>query len=724
MLEDASARLIGQVERITYQNDENGYTIAKVAVDGELELVTVVGNLCGPMLGEILDMQGRWGVHPTYGSQFKVASFKAIAPASLEGIERYLASGVIKGIGPSMAAKIVESFGVETLDVLEHEPYRLPSIPGIGKRKAEAIRLAWSDTKDVRQVMIFLQSYEVSPAYAARIYNTYGRDAINLITENPYRVAMDIPGIGFMMADRIAQNLGFERNSEQRAEAGILYVLNQLNLEGHVYYPQAELVSRSCEILKVDETIVLGALDELNVKRLIMVDHVDKRDVIYLSRFYRYEEGIAASLLSIHNTPKFLPPFDVDYAIEQVQAGLSFELAEKQQEAVRMAVSSGVSVISGGPGTGKTTIMLAILNILHAQHATIQLAAPTGRAAKRLGEAAGHEASTIHRLLEYTLSEGFKRGPDNPLEADFIVVDEASMVDTSLMYYLLRAIPSSSSLILVGDVDQLPSVGAGMVLADIINSGEIPVVILDEIFRQAGESMIISNAHLINHGMMPDLSQSVDTDFFFINREDPEAVLETVLALATENIPQRFALDPIKDIQILSPIHRGPVGVGSLNDSLQRMLNREKREVLINQRAFKLHDKVMQLRNDYMKEVYNGDIGRVVHISSADQEVVISYDGRDVVYDFNEMEDVALAYAVTVHKSQGSEYPAVIIPIVTQHYMMLQRNLIYTAISRGKRLVVMVGSKRALAMAVKNDRTQQRYTNLQGRIRSCGKGEF
>jgi exodeoxyribonuclease V alpha subunit len=720
------ADLQGQIERITYTNDENGFTIAKVKVYGRRDLVTVVGTLLAPMPGEILKMQGEWASHPKYGEQFRVVHYKSLVPASIYVIEKYLGSGLIKGIGPVMAKRIVKTFGKETLDVIEQEIEKLAEVEGIGKKRIEMIRKAWADQKEIRQVMLFLQSHGVSSGYATKIFKTYGNQAIEVVQGNPYRLATDIFGIGFLTADRIAEKLGFARNSELRAEAGILYVLHQLADEGHVYYPLASLLAKCQEILEVDQEILIRALDSLDAGQRIVLEDLDKHEepkdghrAVYLAKFHLSETNIASRLKALINAPKAIRPINPDKAITWVQKQLDITLASGQVEAVKSALTSKVVVITGGPGTGKTTIINAILKIFAQAGVKFMLAAPTGRAAKRMSEATGHEAKTIHRLLEYSIQKGgFQKNDQTPLRCDLLVVDEASMIDTILMHHLLKAIPPRVTLILVGDVNQLPSVGAGAVLQDIIASRAMPVMELNEIFRQARESLIIVNAHKINQGLMPILRPSGHKleDFYFIKQEDPEKVLSIILELVKERIPNRFGFDPIDDIQVLTPMHKGVVGAGNLNLELQQALNPLPDSLSRGGRNFRLKDKVMQIQNNYEKEVFNGDLGRIARIDHESQEVIIDFDGRKVAYDYPDLDEVVLAYAVSIHKSQGSEYPAVVIPILTQHYVLLQRNLIYTAVTRGRKLVILVGARKALAMGIKNDKTKRRYTFLRNRL--------
>ena len=720
--------LQGQIERITYTNDETGYTVAKIKAQGRSDLVTVVGNLIAPTPGEIIEMSGEWINHPRYGEQFKVVRYKSLVPASVYGIEKYLGSGLIKGIGPIMARRIVEKFGKNTLDVIEKEIDKLAEVDGIGTKRIGMIRNAWEEQKEIREVMIFLQTHGVGSGYATKIFKHYGKRSIAVVRENPYRLATDIFGIGFLSADRIAEKLGFPKDSEVRAEAGILYALHQLSDEGHVYYPYELLVKRCREILGVDREVILKAIDVISAHQMIVVENLEREEAedfdkvnkaVYLAKFHLSETSIVTRMKTLIKTPKSIRKIDSDRAIEWVQRQLAIILAKKQVEAIRCAVDHKVMIITGGPGTGKTTIISAILKIFSRLGVKIMLAAPTGRAAKRMAEATGREAKTIHRMLEYSIQKGgFQRNEDRPLDCDIVIVDEASMIDTILMHHLLKAIPAATTFILVGDVNQLPSVGAGNVLKDIISSGSVPVVELNEIFRQAKESLIIVNAHMINHGLLPSLSPSgPKDDFYFIQQEDPEEALKIILELTTERVPSRFGFDPIDHIQVLTPMHKGVVGVGNLNVELQKALNPGGDGIMRGTRNFRMGDKVMQVKNNYDKEVFNGDIGRITRIDFEEQEVILSFEGREIPYGYADLDEIVLAYAVSVHKSQGCEYPAVIIPVFTQHYVLLQRNLIYTAVTRGRELVVMVGTRKALAIGVNNDKTQKRYTRLKQRLR-------
>lgn len=714
--------LQGQIERVTYTNDENGYTIAKIKVYGRRELVTAVGNILCPIPGEIIRMRGEWANHPKFGEQFKFTTYTTMTPASVHGIEKYLGSGLIKGIGPVMAKRIVKLFGESTLEVIEADVQKLAGVPGIGTKRIGMISKAWEEQKEIRAVMVFLQSHGVSSGYATKIYKQYGNDAIGVVKENPYRLAHDIFGIGFITADKIAQKLGFDINSPLRAEAGILYVLHQLSDEGHVFFPKAPLLEKAKEILEVDHEVLTDALGRLAAEGKVVVESLETEDGctegVYLAKFHVSENQAAARLTALSLSPKAIRTIDVDKAVAWVQEKLSMTLAAKQIEAVKAAASSKVLVITGGPGTGKTTIIRAILKIFSAITNRILLAAPTGRAAKRMSEATGHEAKTLHRLLEYSIQRGgFQKNEDHPLDCDLLVVDEASMIDLILMHHLLKAVPKPATLILVGDVDQLPSVGAGNVLKDVIASGAMPVVELNEIFRQAQESSIIVNAHRINKGLMPDTRSTKELDdFYFVHEDDPEKALQRVIQLVKDRIPARFSLDPIDQVQVLTPMNRGVVGTTNLNTALQEALNPGEGGITRGGRSFRVGDKVMQIKNDYDREVFNGDIGRITAIDTEAQEVLVSIDGRSVGYEYSDLDELVLAYGVSIHKSQGSEYPAVVIPVLTQHYVMLQRNLLYTGVTRGKRLVVIIGTPKALAIAVHNNKTISRNTYLASRL--------
>ena len=722
----------GQVERITFYNEENGYTIAKMKVQGRNGLVTVVGNLFSVSPGEMLELSGYWDSHPRWGEQFKVVSFQVLMPATAKGIEKYLGSGMIKGIGPVMAKRLVAHFKEETLEVIEETAERLQEVAGIGDKRVEMIKAAWDEQKDIRDVMIFLQGQGVSPAYAVKIYKQYGKDSVRVVTDNPYRLATDIFGIGFLTADRIAEKLGIAKDSPMRAEAGILHVLNQLSDEGHVYYPYGPLVKKCADVLEVQEDILPHAFERIAREKKIVIEGPGglppgqdllpgEEDLtpVYLARLHVSETGVAARLKTLIGFPKQLRLINLEEAMDWVQRDLKIGLSPQQVDAVKTSVNSKVMVVTGGPGTGKTTIINAIIKIYRKMGQKTLLAAPTGRAAKRMTEATGQEAKTLHRLLEFSPGGGtFKKNETNPLEADLIIIDETSMVDTVLMYHFLKAVPVKSTLILVGDVDQLPSVGPGNVLKDIIASGCVPTVTLNEIFRQSRRSMIIVNAHRINNGEMPLTGHDEEHihDFRFFIVDEPEEALAKIISLCKDDIPSRSRYHPVRDIQVLTPMHRGVAGVTNLNLELQKVLNPRGDEITRGGKTLRVGDKVMQIRNNYDKDVYNGDIGTIVGIDREVQEVKVDYDGKIATYEFMDLDEVVHAYATSVHKSQGSEYPVVIIPVLTQHFMLLQRNLLYTGITRGKKLVILVGTKKALSIAIKNNKPQKRYTRLRERL--------
>ena len=724
---NSQTELEGQIEKVTYSNEETGYTVANISVCGYRDSVTVVGNIVAPTPGEILLVKGAWINHPRFGRQFKVESHSIKVPATVLGIKKYLASGLIKGIGPVMASRIVKKFGEKTLEIIEYQPKELVQVEGLGPKRVEMIKKAWADQKEVRDVMIFLQAHGVGSGYATKIFRQYGHGSISVVTRNPYRLATDIFGIGFNTADKIAEKLGFNRSSPLRVEAGILYVMTQISEEGHVYYPYDLLLERCQDVLQVDRDIVIEAFGTvMNQKKLVVEDLNEdlnrfqpNRKAVYLTGFHVSETGVAENLSHILSARKSIRTIQVDKAVQWVQENIRLNLAQKQIEAIKGAISDKVMVITGGPGTGKTTIIKAVIKIYNKLGARILLAAPTGRASKRMSEATDYPAKTIHRMLEFSLHKGgFQRNEDRPLDVDVLILDEVSMIDIVLMHHLLKAVPKEATLIMVGDVNQLPSVGAGSVLKDIIESNIMPVVELNEIFRQAGESKIIVNAHKINSGLVPelDLDRKGLEDFYFIEQEDPAQALEIIKELVSNRIPRRFGLDPVDSIQVLSPMHKGIVGTGNLNAVLQKDLNPSRITLTKGDRIFKLHDKVMQVINNYEKEVFNGDIGRITEIDPENQKVTVTFDSMPVTYDYSELDEIVLAYAISVHKSQGSEYLAVVIPILSQHYVLLQRNLIYTAVTRGKRLVVIVGSKKAFAMGIKNNRIMRRYTRLAERL--------
>ena len=721
--------LHGSVERITFSNEENGYSVIKIKVPGRKDPVSVVGNFVSVTPGEVLRMEGSWGFHARFGEQFNVDRYETMVPDSVQGIGKYLGSGLIKGIGPIMAKRIVSRFGTDTLEVIDGSPERLLEVEGIGAYRRDRIRQAWEDQKDIRELMIFLRGHGVSAAFATRIFKHYGKSSLEVVKENPYRLAMDVSGIGFLTADQIAQRLGIPVDSPLRAEGGVAYVLHQAAEEGHVCVPRGWLLEQCENLLQIPRTILEQAVERQAAEQRLVKESLPAsigatfgdETAVYLRGYHLAETQVAKRLLYLETFLAMKAGVDPEKAIAWLRQKLPFKLAPLQEEAVKKALTEKVLIITGGPGTGKTTLIRAVLAVYRQSEARICLAAPTGRAAKRLSEATRYPASTIHRLLEYSPHlGGFQRSEQRPLSADLVIVDEASMLDILLMHHLLKAIPSHATLVLVGDVDQLPSVGPGNVLLDVIRSERFAVVRLTEIFRQAQQSQIVINAHLVREGRFPRL-RTDDTeklqDFYFVEKEEPEEALEVIIKLCRDRIPARFGFDPVEDIQVLTPMNRGIIGAHRLNNELQQALNPQPKSFERGGVVYRLNDKVMQIRNNYDKDVFNGDLGRIRKIDVENQEVGVEVDGRVVTYDFSELDELMLAYAATVHKAQGSEYPAVVFPLLTQHYIMLQRNLLYTAMTRARKLVVIVGSKKALAIALHNNQIQKRYTLLSERLK-------
>jgi exodeoxyribonuclease V alpha subunit len=737
--------LSGSVERITYYNSENGYTVLRLRPEGQRGmqavpkssltfdgLATVVGNLPEVSPGEFLHLQGQWDRHPKHGSQFKAEVCEQALPATIAGIQGYLGSGMIKGIGPKLAERIVGKFKEDTFDIIEQSPDRLFEIPGIGLDRAGRITKAWQEQKQVKEIMVFLHGHGVSTNLAVKIYKTYGDQSLQIVQQNPYQLERDIYGVGFKTADRIARALGLPVDHPSRVEAGIVFALNEMIDDGHVYVPQEMLRQRAVELLEVAVELIQPGLERLAQEDRIRPDVVPLDDktaqkakiqgqetagtygstVIYLTPLYYGERGVAERLHSLAGAAPSGGLANASVPADEI-------LSEEQRSALAMALTKPVSVLTGGPGTGKTTCLRALITTLEDQGLVYALASPTGRAAKRLSEATGRPARTIHRLLEYSPVDGFKYNDEKPLSLDFLVVDEASMLDLLLANHLLKAVRPGTHLLFVGDVDQLPSVGAGDVLRDLIDSGTVPVTRLNTIFRQAADSKIITNAHLINQGRPPEFSHG-EGDFFLFPAEDAAGAADWILQIVTERIPQKFGFDPLHDIQVLAPIYRGPAGVTLLNDRLQEKLNppqNNKPERRLYGTVFRLGDKVMQTQNNYDKDVYNGDIGFIQSLDPVEQTMQVSFDGRSVAFDFSDADQLSLAYVVSVHKAQGSEFPVVVMPVVTQHYTMLQRNLLYTAITRARKLCVLSGSRRAIGMAVKNNKVTERFTALKWRLR-------
>ena len=738
--------LSGSVERITYYNAENGYSVVRLRPDRRIPatdregLVTLTGSLPEVNPGEHLSLTGQWNHNAKYGLQFNVETCQQTLPATASGIQRYLGSGLVKGLGPRLAERIVARFGVETLDVIEQTPERLLEVPDIGPKRTRLIAAAWAEQKQVKEIMLFLHSYGVHTHLAVKIYKTYADQSLEIVRNDPYRLARDIYGVGFKTADKIAQSLGLAKDHPSRIEAALVYVLNQMSDEGHVFAPRAELVEKTVELLGLEPALIQPGVERLVKDGRVFLELVpsdlsqpernsskakleEQRavygvDAVYLAPFYHSEIGVAERIATLYHTRT---PGLITQPSLLAQPG-SAMLSDEQRHAVELALSNPVSILTGGPGTGKTTTLKALIETVEAAGKRYALASPTGRAAKRMAEATGRPASTLHRLLGFAPGEGYKFNADNPLPVDLLVVDEASMLDLLLTYTLLKALRPGTHLLLVGDVDQLPSVGAGDVLRDLIESGLAPLTRLSQIFRQAAESHIISNAHRINQGQAPLMPRD-SRDFFVFPAETAEEAADWVQQVVSQRIPARFGLDPLREIQVLAPMYRGPAGVHALNEALQAALNPpaankpEKRLYGIN---FRLGDKLMQTQNNYDKDVYNGDIGWLVGLDLVEQQLIVSIDGQAVGYDFSEADQLAQAYAVSVHKAQGSEFPAVVIPLVTAHYMMLQRNLLYTAVTRARGLCVLVGSQRAIQLAVHNNKVTRRYSGLDWRLKSSG----
>ena len=739
------------VERITYQNPENGYSVLKCRVKDYSELVPVIGNMIDANVGSVLVCEGNWKVDAKYGRQFVAENWEETLPATVYGMEKYLGSGLIKGVGPKFAKKIVRKYGVDTFAVIEDNVGILIEIEGIGSKRVQMIAESWQRQKEVKNIMLFLQDHQVSTSYAAKIYKQYGNDSISVMKQNPYRLADDIWGIGFKTADQIAMKLGFGKESYVRLRSGLMYTLSELSNDGHVFAEKQQLIDKASELLEASPETVIMTMDEmLRKEELILEKNIVRTDeegnritAIYLPPFFYAEVGVAGKLKKLASSPagdklytrlmearKSSGNESLSVDIEAIQRKTHMEYDDIQAAAIRTAATAKVMVLTGGPGTGKTTTTHGIISAYKAYGLKILLAAPTGRAAKRMTEATGLEAKTIHRLLECKPPEGYQKNEENPLEGDVLIVDECSMIDIVLMNSLLKAIPPAMRLIMVGDIDQLPSVGAGNVLRDIIDSGAFPVVRLTRIFRQAQTSRIIMNAHRINEGKMPDISNGKNTDFFFMENEDAEASVPQIVKLVQENLPNYYHVEP-SQIQVLTPMQRGVVGATNLNLSLQEALNPPEHDIFMRGRgrvtmskeclrrsgyAFRANDKVMQIKNNYDKEVFNGDIGIIESVNETDRTLKVNFDGRSIEYDVAELDELVHAYATTIHKAQGSEYPIVVMPIMMNHFVMLQRNLIYTGITRAKKVLVIVGTKKALAYAVKNVTVTKRNSLLKERL--------
>jgi len=715
--------LEGTIEQILFFNPENGYSVFKFAIeDGETKII--VGQFPPLSPGERLKVTGQWEVNPKFGPQFKVESFIPVLPSSTKGIEKFLSCGLIKGIGPVLAKRIIKKFGEQTLDILSHKPDRMKEVDGVGEVKLREIKKSWEEHQDIRDLIIFLQEHNVSTSLATKIYHHYGQKSYRILKTNPYQLCLDIWGIGFKTADEIALKLGMDPLSFERIKAFILYLLEKDNEQGHVFSYESEIETRCREELNVDEEKIRRALEELKAKKLAIAEKLTADTAVYLPYFFQAQEEVVRSIHALARAPFIQPPFDIDQVIADVEKDLKLEFSEMQKRAIRESFQKKILVITGGPGTGKTTIIKAVTTVFDRWERKVLLAAPTGRAAKRLAETTGKEAKTIHRMLEFNPKlSSFRRNERRPLAGDAIIIDEFSMVDLALMHSLIKAVPASMRLIIVGDKDQLPALGPGTLLRDFIESGQISVVWLDEIFRQERDSLIVTNAHRINQGqtILYPPRDDKDSDFYFIHQEDEQKVFKTILNLCGYSIPRKLNIAPISpQIQVISPMYKGFVGVDRLNAELQRRLNGSGEGIRIGSREIRVHDKVMQIRNDYEKDVFNGDIGIVVHIDRARYRIIINFDGRPVSYEKDELDDITLAYAVSVHKAQGSEYQAVVMPLLTQHFIMLQRNLFYTALTRAKKLSIIIGSYKALHIAIKNDKPVKRNSLIKEKLLEAG----
>lgn len=711
--------LSGLVERVTFHNEDTGFAVLKVKVPGRRDLVAVVGVVAAVSPGEWITAEGQWERNRDHGMQLRAGQIRCQAPTSLEGIERYLGSGLIRGIGPVYAKKMVAKFGEKIFDIIENSSARLQEVEGIGGGRRQQIKTAWAEQRVVRDIMVFLHSHGISTSRALRVFKLYGEDAIARVRANPYLLARDIPGIGFKSADAVGEKLGFGHDSILRARGGLQHVLSEATAEGHTALPRAALLSAAAQLLGVDEAVVAGALDREVADEHLVTEDIGGDTMVFLPSLLAAEKIIAATLRRLAAQPPPDRGIDFAKALAWVQEKTGKMLSPSQTEALQRVLGTRVAVITGGPGVGKTTLLDSLLKILAAKKVRFQLCAPTGRAAKRMGESTGHQAQTIHRLLEFLPAGGFKRGAKHPLDTDLVVVDEFSMVDVPLMASLCRALPPEVSLLLVGDPDQLPSVGPGAILSDLLSGDTVTSVRLTEIFRQAESSHIVRAAHEVRHGRVPGENAGKGADFAFLHREEPGDIAKLVLRLVREEIPKRLGLDPVRDVQVLAPMHRGSLGIRELNAALQAALNPprpDRPEIERFGTTFRIGDKVLQTRNNYDKEVFNGDIGRLAALDPEARQAGIDFDGRRVVYEFGELDEVEPAYAISIHKSQGSEFPAVVIPLAMQHFLLLQRNLIYTGITRGKQLVVVAGQRKALATAVRQNDTRRRHGGLLARL--------
>ncbi len=718
--------LQGTIESVVYYSPETGYTVCKFA--GEDGLVfTIVGTFPPLSPGETIKIKGKWVINPKFGKQFSVDNYIPLLPSSVKGIEKFLSSGLIKGIGPVLAKRIVNRFGPQTIEILTNNISKLKQVDGVGKVKFNEIKKSWSMNEDIRELIIFLQEHNITTGLATKIYRQYGKKSYHILKTNPYQACHDIWGIGFKTADKIALNLGMSPVSPERIKAYIMYVLEKDNEQGHVFSFQRDLLKSCQKELEAEEGKILEALKVLKSQKLVKAEHLEEDEAIFLPFYYMAQEDVVKNIYNLAHVPFSKPEFDVEKEISSAEKDLQIQFSPIQRLAIKESVYKKILVITGGPGTGKTTIIKAILDLFHKEGRTVLLAAPTGRAAKRLSETTRSEAKTLHRTLEFTPKIGtFRRNENNPLQGDALIIDEFSMVDLPLMYHLLKAVPREMHLILVGDKDQLPSVGPGNLLRDFIESEIVEVVRLDEIFRQEKESLIVYNAHRVNHGEKLVYPEKGDTesDFYFIHQEDDQKAFQTIINLCSNRIPKKLNLNPLSpEIQVISPMYRGIVGVENLNTELQRRLNPDQDGLKLGNREIRIYDKVMQIKNNYDKDVFNGDIGSVVNVDKRAFRIVVNYEGRDVLYQREELNQIVLAYAISVHKSQGSEYSAVVMPLMTQHFIMLQRNLFYTALTRARRLSCIVGSYKALYIAIKNDKPIKRNCRIKDKLKALAAEE-
>ncbi len=724
-----STEITGQIETITYTNPDNDYTVARINVDDEEDMVTAVGYLPSAEVGQVVTLKGKWVIHPKYGHQFEFNSYSYDVPTSKEGIQKYLSSGLVEGIGPVMSERIVDEFGKNALDVIDENPDRLLEVEGIGKKRYQEIKSSWEEQKEIRDIMVFLLSCGISPTYAARIFEKYGQEAVKKVERNPYRLARDIRGIGFKRVDEIAKNMGIEGDNPERIKAGISHVLDEAIDEGHVFLPKEEVEERAFQALQVEKNKVENVLNRMFKNDELEIETLSEKNLqaVYLPALYRAEKGIADKLSRLLHFPSQDISSSFSDMLKAVEKNSNIIISDEQRRAIKKSMREKVNVITGGPGTGKTTILKVMIAIFSRAGFKVRLAAPTGRAAKKMENSTGHPAETIHRLLDFNHHQGgFQKDEDDQIEGDIIIIDEASMLDSHLMYNLMNAVPEKSSLILVGDVNQLPPVGPGYVLRDILDSDVIPKSRLTKIYRQADESLIVLNSHRINSGYMPVMDSADDgsnlRDFYFVQEKEKNRILNMMLKIVTERIPGRFGFDPIDEVQVLSPMRRGVLGVDNLNEKLKEILNsgqdNDGKDLKSGNNVFHKGDKVMQIKNNYELEVFNGDIGRIHFVDRENRKLQVDYSGRKVTYSDKQLQELTLAYAITVHKSQGSEYPAMVMPVSTQHYVMLQRKLIYTALTRAENLAVMVGSKKALGMAVNNNKDEKRFSYLDGRLKN------